>query len=45
MKPLLCLALPLAAQTPPLDARVRAALDGFTGTVSIYARDLDTGRN
>jgi beta-lactamase class A len=47
MKQLLCLALalPLAAQTDSLNARVRAALQGFTGTVSIYARNLATGRD
>jgi beta-lactamase class A len=45
---LLCLSIvPSAAQTahsrPPLEAKAQAAVDGFTGSVSYYAKNLDTG--
>src|SRR5260370_36799186 len=36
---------PIAAQTPrpSLDQNVRAAIDGFSASVSYYAKNLDTG--
>ncbi len=44
---LLFLTLPAIAQTAhtrrPLDQTVRAAIDGFSGSVSLYAKNLDTG--
>jgi beta-lactamase class A len=44
---LLFLILPAAAQTAhprrPLDQTVRAAVDGFSGSVRLYAKNLDTG--
>src|SRR3982074_3530435 len=39
---LLCLSIaPSSAQT--MEKSVRAAIDGFSGTVSYYAKNLDTG--
>jgi beta-lactamase class A len=32
-----------SAQAQPLDQKIRKLLDGFPGTVSIYAKNLDTG--
>jgi beta-lactamase class A len=44
---LLLLALPAVAQTAhsarPLDKTVQAVIDGFPGSVSFYAKNLDTG--
>jgi len=38
---LLALAAPLGAQS--LEAELRARISGFPGTVSLYAKNLDTG--
>ena len=45
--PLLILPVSAAAQTAPprpsMDQAVRAAIDGFPGSVTFYAKNLDTG--
>ncbi|MDX2151287.1 MAG: serine hydrolase [Bryobacteraceae bacterium] len=33
----------IAPEPPPLDARIRAAVNGFQGTVSLFAKNLSTG--
>ena len=41
--PLLALALALSASAQPLQDSLRTRISGFAGTVSLYAKNLDTG--
>lgn len=42
---LICLALTLTASAQTLDRRIHSAIDNFSGKVSLYAKNLDTGES
>ena len=42
---LICFALTLTASAQTLDRRIHSAIDNFSGKVSLYAKNLDTGES